>query len=204
MLRKRPAACSIGIDSDAVLISDWRSSRTVIYGDAFEPLPGATFVKGDAISYLPGLVATELRDNARVFVYADPPYLMETRKSKKRIYQHELSSIEEHEELLKMLKSLPCMVALSGYWSSLYESSLQGWRSINFQARTRRSTATEWLWMNYPEPVELHDYRYLGENFREREKINRQRKRWRARLERMSALQRYALLSSIAELGGAS
>jgi hypothetical protein len=58
--------------------------------------------------------------------------------------------------------------------------------------------------MNYPEPVELHDYRYLGENFREREKITRQKRRWRARLLRMSPTQRYALLSSIAELNGAS
>jgi hypothetical protein len=58
--------------------------------------------------------------------------------------------------------------------------------------------------MNYPEPVELHDYRYLGENFREREKITRQRKRWRARLLKMSSQQRYALMASIAELGDAA
>jgi len=58
--------------------------------------------------------------------------------------------------------------------------------------------------MNYPEPLELHDYRYIGENFREREKINRQRKRWQARLLRMSSVQRYALMATIAELGDTS
>ena len=204
MLRKRPSACSIGIDSDAAVIENWRSSSPAIYGDACDRVLGATFINGDAILYLPGLVATEIRDGARVFVYADPPYLLETRKSKRAIYNYEMMDSTSHSLLLAMLDSLPCMVALSGYWSSLYESSLQGWRSINFKARTRGGSATEWLWMNYPEPVELHDYRYLGENFREREKITRQRKRWRARLERMSSLQRYALLSSIAELGGAS
>lgn len=55
--------------------------------------------------------------------------------------------------------------------------------------------------MNYPEPTALHDYRYLGENFREREKITRQKRRWKARLLRMNTLQRFALLASIAELG---
>ena len=51
--------------------------------------------------------------------------------------------------------------------------------------------------MNYDEPQALHDYRYLGENFREREKITRQKRRWIARLKRMDKLQRYALLSSM-------
>ena len=31
----------------------------------------------------------------------------------------------------------------------------------------------EWLLMNYSAPVELHDYRYLGNTFRDRERIKR-------------------------------
>ena len=192
MLNKRRASSSIVIDRDADVLTD------------FVGLPGTLVECGDAISLLPDIVATMVGDGKKVFVYADPPYLLETRKSRLPIYKYEMLTEHAHSQLLAMLQRLPCMVALSGYWSSLYETSLQGWRSINFQARTRRGTATEWLWMNYPEPVELHDYSYLGENFREREKITRQRKRWRARLLRMSALQRYALLASIAELGVAS
>ena len=53
--------------------------------------------------------------------------------------------------------------------------------------------------MNYPEPIRLHDYRYLGDNFRQRERLKRIRVRWLARLERMGTLERYALLSSIDE-----
>jgi DNA adenine methylase len=59
----------------------------------------------------------------------------------------------------------------------------------------------EWLWMNYPPPIELHDYRYLGNNFRERERLKRIKSRWVSRLDRMGDLERYALLSSIAEYG---
>jgi hypothetical protein len=59
--------------------------------------------------------------------------------------------------------------------------------------------ATEWLWFNYPQPKALHDYRYLGEDFRERERIKRKRRRWVRRLKIMPTLERYALLSAIQE-----
>jgi hypothetical protein len=91
-------------------------------------------------------------------------------------------------------------VAISGYWSQLYHDLLPGWRTINFQSSTRGgSMATEWVWMNYPEPDELHDYRYLGDNFRQRERFNRIRKNMLAKLARMDQLERFAILSSIAE-----
>jgi hypothetical protein len=192
LLNKRPAAASIAIDLDASAID-----ALSLWGKLASP--GVTFINGDAISYL-----QNRRCGPETFVYCDPPYLFDVRSSKRRIYTHEFGDVGQHEKLLAVLRSLPCMVAVSGYWSSLYESSLQGWRSISFNAKTRAGVAREWLWMNYPEPVELHDYSYLGQNFREREKITRQKKRWRARLLRMDKLQRYALLSSIAELGDVS
>jgi len=191
LLAKKRAACSIAIDVDAAVVAEWS-----LYSKLASP--GLTVICGDAISYL-----REQRWGPAAFVYCDPPYLFDVRSSKRRIYTHEFGDVDQHEKLLSVLKSLPCMVAVSGYWSSLYESMLTGWRSISFNAKTRAGVAREWLWMNYPEPVELHDYSYLGSNFREREKITRQKKRWRARLLRMSRLQRYALLSSIAELGDA-
>ena len=60
-------------------------------------------------------------------------------------------------------------------------------------------TATEWLWFNFPAPVALHDYRYLGEDFRERERIKRKKQRWVNRLHTMPTLERRALLNAIAE-----
>lgn len=134
-------------------------------------------------------------------VYCDPPYLMETRKGR-RLYEHELSSIE-HRRLLRAILKLPCMVMISGYWSSLYAEVLEEWNSIHFEAMTRGGyTATEWVWFNFPPPLALHDYRYLGENFRERERIKRKKQRWTARLSRMDNLERQSLLSAIAETAG--
>lgn len=90
---------------------------------------------------------------------------------------------------------------ISGYWTSLYASRLATWNSVSFQAMTRGGRlGTEWLWYNFPTPIQLHDYRYLGENFRERERIKRKKSRWVARLERMPALEKMALLSAIRDV----
>lgn len=195
MLRKKPAHVNIGIDSDDHVVEHWRAliaanndERSLLFGSV-------NIINGDAISYL-----QKMRCARSWFVYADPPYLMETRSSKRPLYKKEFGSIEQHTKLLKVLKSLPCMVAISGYQSPLYISMLMDWRSISYKTVNRAgNVVTEWLWMNYPEPLELHDYGYLGENFRERERLKRIKTRWLARLGRMDRLERYMLLSSIAE-----
>ena len=110
------------------------------------------------------------------FVYADPPYLISSRKSKS-LYKYEYSNAQ-HLELLTLLLELPCDVMISGYWSELYAEKLDGWSCQTYSTRDRSgATVTEYLWMNYPIPELLHDYQYLGENFRERERIKRKHRR---------------------------
>ncbi len=91
------------------------------------------------------------------------------------------------------------MIMISGYKSELYATSLKDWQTHSFQAATHHGVATQWVWMNYPAPIELHDYRYLGNNFREREKIKKMSKTWVKRLNAMPVLKRQALLSAIKE-----
>ena len=78
------------------------------------------------------------------------------------------------------------------------EIELADWTSTTFQAVTRSGRiATEWLWFNFPEPIALHDYRFLGRNFRERERIKRKKLRWVNRLKVMPTLERRALLAAL-------
>ena len=129
-------------------------------------------------------------------VYCDPPYLRDTRKKYYPIYKYEYS-LSQHIELLEIIKFLPCMVMISGYESQLYKDSLKNWNTHFFQATTHHGMATEWIWMNYSKPIQLHDYRYLGDNFREREKIKLKLKRWTLRYKSMPILERQALLSAL-------
>lgn len=139
--------------------------------------------------------------SGREFVYLDPPYLAATRRrGARRIYRCELREEKEHLELLSVIQAIPAAVMISGYWSALYAKSLQGWRSVRFTTSTRGGPAEEILWMNYPEPEALHDYRYLGGNFRERQDFKRMRERWARRLAIMPRLKRQALLAAITPL----
>lgn len=182
MRYKRPAARSIGIDLDEDAIAgfdDGSCSVELIHGDALAFLRAYPWTGGE-------------------LVYCDPPYLMDVRSSDRPIYACEFATTEQHIELLDLLSSLPAMVAISGYWSQLYDMRIGHWRSITFEATTRGGTRrTEWLWMNYPEPDALHDYRYLGGDFRERQRIQRKIKRWEQRLAGMPRLERLAMMAAL-------
>lgn len=151
---------------------------------------------------LPFLQAYQWQGNE--FVYCDPPYPLETRTSSHR-YLFEMADdpdndLREHAALLDCLKTLPCPVMVSSYHSALYAIALKDWRMISFRAMSRGGERTEHLWMNYPQPVELHDYRWLGETHRQRLDLNRLKKRWLPKLQKMPALKRQALLGAIQEM----
>lgn len=144
----------------------------------------------DAIGFLENY---KFRGNE--FVYCDPPYLPETRKGGK-LYNFEYSR-EDHEKLLKLLISLKCMVMISGYYSELYMNCLKGWETYSFQNSTRQGMVTEWVWMNYSPPMKLHEYWYLGDSFRDRERIRRKVKRWSNRIKKLPVLEREAIKMAI-------
>lgn len=60
-------------------------------------------------------------------IYADPPYLMETRTQ--RMYRHEMT-VDEHLELLDALQAHPGPAVISGYENSIYDQHLRGWKKI--------------------------------------------------------------------------
>jgi site-specific DNA-adenine methylase len=181
MRNKRPARRNIGIEIDTNVIELWTKTNQIDF----------ELIHDDAINYLKGY-----RFTGKELIYCDPPYLRETRKKSGQLYKYEYSR-EQHIEFLEVIKSLPCMVMISGYESALYTESLKGWHSHSYIAGCQHGIAIEWIWMNYSAPVELHDYRYLGNNFRERERIKKKSTRWIRRLKSMPILERQALLSAI-------
>lgn len=130
----------------------------------------------------------------QLFFYADPPYQLQTRKSGPR-YRCEMSDAE-HRRLTDALNELKTPAMVSGYDNPLYRKELKRWRSFSFQNQTRRGTVTETAWCNYPEPEELHDYRFLGKNKRERFKLARRENNLIDKLRRLPAIERSALLAA--------
>ncbi|MFJ5341776.1 DNA adenine methylase [Pectobacterium sp. CHL-2024] len=165
--------------------------------------PMLDFFHGDAVYFLESLkpngVITGVSGFSklgRVLVYCDPPYMPETRTSRAR-YRYEYT-VADHERLLACLMSLPenVSVILSGYPSRLYDETLAGWRSMEFQAMTRGGVRTEKIWMNYPEGA-AYSAAFAGKDYIDRQRIKRKAERWAAKYRAMPHAERLAVMAEL-------
>jgi DNA adenine methylase len=181
MTRKLPAERSIGIDVDAGVIEHW---RTLQLDERYQ------FVCSDAVSHLEQM---DLRGDE--LIYADPPYVSSTRR-KARLYRHEYTD-DDHVRLLDVLTKLNCMVVLSGYDNQLYRQRLGDWRSVTFQANSQVGLREEVVWMNFAAPTALHDGRYIGKTFRERQAAKRRCASLERKISALDPLERAELLRTL-------
>lgn len=185
---KRPADLNVIIDADRGVLNTFADPRA--RNDAACDHVAIRAICGDALKILPSL---KLPPDA--LIYCDPPYLHSTRTSRHR-YKHEMTD-EQHAQFLTLAAALNCRVMISGYPSKLYSSHLRKWRCCSYRTRTRGRTVTECLWCNFPEPTELHDWRFIGKNFRERLTLKRFAARFTGKLERMTTLRRNFILDLV-------
>ena len=90
-----------------------------------------------------------------VLIYADPPYLLNTRGGKQ--YRCEMTE-QDHVELLAALIDHKGSVILSGYPSELYDRTLRGWQRIERKSYNQNSDLrTEVLWCNFTAVPTLFD-----------------------------------------------
>ncbi|HIH4538671.1 TPA: DNA adenine methylase [Citrobacter freundii] len=194
MLRKPPARQNWGIDIDAETVEVFNQDNP----DFLERLADTLFIDiGDAVEFLR---CFDYASAGRVLIYADPPYLLETRTSAAR-YRHEYT-VADHQRLLRCLMSLPenVSVILSGYPSQLYDNTLTGWRSREFQAMTRGGVRTEKIWMNYQE-AHAYSHTFAGKDYNDRYRIKRKAQRWKAKFAALPPAERLAIMVALGEVG---
>lgn len=172
---KRPAERNIGLDIDPRVIDAWHAAGRVdvelLCRSAEEFLAESAF-RGDEL------------------IYIDPPYYPATRR-RSRVYRFDYTA-QHHDRLLDLVIKLPCMVILSGYASPLYETKLSGWRRRTFRAKTHVDVREETLWFNFEPPQVLHDPRYMGADFRQRQATKRRLQRLQDKVRRMDPVERAA------------
>jgi DNA adenine methylase len=173
---KQSSATSIAIDRDPQVIKFWRKT--------FPKL--ATYIQGDAVEFL----ASYPFDGDDV-LYCDPPYLPSTRR-RRQVYRYDYQ-LDDHKRLLKLLLRLPCRILVSGYPSEMYRKQLIEWNTYSFTAKAHDGLRLETLWFNYVAPYRLHDSRFLGKNFRERETIRRRLGRLQRRISTLSPQEQHIL-----------
>jgi DNA adenine methylase len=175
MRHKRPALRNIGVDADTRVIEERLrdvSPDVELFCERAEDFLLRYGFQGDEL------------------VYVDPPYLPSTR-SQQNLYRHEYTTAD-HERLLSLLVTLPCMVIVSGYASSMYNQALPGWGTRTFRSKTHTDVKVETLWFNFEPPDVLHDARYLGGDFRQRQTTQRRMLRLQERVRRMPPAERAA------------
>jgi len=203
MRRMRPAARSIGVDSDVQALELWTGDER----------PGLELWNVDAVEFLrhffglyrlgwqPFTVLPAAERPAVVF--SDPPYMRGARSDPGRIYRHEMSD-EQHAELLDVLLAVGTFanVLICGYWTDLYTQKLAEWRVVEYESTDRAGRKrAEFLWCNFPEPdgvdLELHDYRYIGTGKRAHEMYAKRARTLRGKFERATGLERGFYLQAL-------
>jgi DNA adenine methylase len=106
-------------------------------------------------------------------VYADPPYLAHTRRSRDRQrpadYLHDMGTEDEHRRLARVLRATPATVLLSGYPSPLYDELYADWWAVDFPVRVHSSNSVtaargervERVWSNRDLGVGRFDFNSL-------------------------------------------
>lgn len=139
--------------------SSWRHSGPVLGATnnqrvtgAWNKLPGYIFeaakrLKEAEIENTDALELIKKYNRSDCLIYADPPYLLSTRRQ--RYYNVEMDDEEQHENLLKTLLKHSGPVVLSGYDSNLYNDLLIGWEKYEFEALAEQGKLRkEIIWVN--------------------------------------------------------
>ena len=113
-------------------------------------LDAAVRLKCVQIENRPALDLIRRFNYENVLIYADPPYLLETRGGKQ--YRHEMTE-QDHVDLLDALKQHKGSVIISGYPSEMYDRELTGWSRITRKSYNQNAEQrTEVLWCNFETP----------------------------------------------------
>lgn len=103
-------------------------------------------LKQAQIECMPAIDLIRRFNRPDVLIYADPPYLLSTRKMKKQ-YAYEMSEAD-HIELLETLIQHKGPVLISGYDNDLYDSFLQNWDKFQIETTAEKGLhRIETLWV---------------------------------------------------------
>jgi DNA adenine methylase len=134
-----------------------------------------------------------------VFVFLDPPYHHSTRPLATELYKHEMNH-SDHLQLLITAHKMKCNLMITHPKCDLYDTFLHDWRKLEVKVRYHKKTQIECLYMNYPDPIELQDYSYLGNDCWERQRISRKKEAYKKKFEKMPVLERNCIIEKLNEL----
>ncbi len=185
----RPAQENILNDIDPKIVQAWESSG----------LPGKYQIMNLPALQVLSIIAKTSDTPANTFIYLDPTYKKSVRKYQGDVYRFEMTD-KDHTDLLTQIVAMSDQgfkIMISHYLDDEYNEMLKGWHTHDFYSTTRNGLALERIYYNYELTYELHDYSFIGDDFREREALIRVKKNFIKKLNRLSPQLRAAILQDI-------
>lgn len=123
-------------------LQHWNEISDIIY-QASERLKQVQIANTEAIDLIKRF------NYENVFIYLDPPYMLEARSSKRAQYKHEMKE-EDHIRLLETIADSKAKIMISGYQTDLYDEVLKDWNRFVFNATAEMGVQRkEIIWTNY-------------------------------------------------------
>lgn len=160
--RRFAIRCNQGFGSKLACRVGWKNTKSSsgpINARVWSQLPESVLAVAERLkrAQIENRPANELikkYNSHNCLIYADPPYLMETRRG--AIYSHEMGDRAEHIEMLGLLTQHKGPVILSGYDNDLYNTALSGWHTETMSDRANSGELRiEKLWMNFEYQMRL-------------------------------------------------
>lgn len=138
--------------------------------------------------------------NRDCFLYLDPPYPECSRRNGRKYYKYEMLDNKAHITFLTLCKTIDANIMISTRENDLYDEHLPGWRKKVFNTVDRVGPVQEVIYMNYPEPNQLHQYDYVGEDFTDRQRIKRKLERIVRKIGALPVYERHLIMQALNDI----
>lgn len=134
--------------------------------------------------------------DGKVVFYFDPPYMMSTRRSNRKIYIHEWSD-HDHEKFISRVLTVKSDCMISHYPCKKYNEALQSWRSVRYRSMTHQGIREECLWMNFDHPNLVLAADTVGTDCWQRQGIRRKVDRLLSKITALDPEQKAAIFTQL-------
>lgn len=178
--KKEPSQLQICVELDLAVVYNYLAGMAVINDCAISLLDDLKHVGKDHL------------------IYADPPYIIASRKSKKEIYSCELT-VKQHTEFLCKAKELKCNMIISHYDYPLYNRMLKSWNKIVCPVSYRGTVVKEALYYNFDSTAgQLHSTAFAGSNKDLRQRKKRRVESWLNKFKNLPNYERQSIIEALA------
>lgn len=142
------------------------------------------------------LISSVVPGRRNIFAYCDPPYKLSTRGTTRTIYEHEMTD-SDHNDFLSVVRTVKFNCMISHYACEEYDTALKGWCKEERKVRYHGRSVKECIYYNYPRPVKLQSYQFVGSDCWDRQRVTRKINRLVNKLSNLPPLERNAIISRV-------